>query len=96
MTHLDFINTMYKFGFSIGRKLAPTKEKYIEAFPTHEVFFNACIKVVDGNSVFWWEGDIDISREFAMLKEVAKYIKHDLILCDELEKDILPITVEET
>lgn len=70
-------------GFIPGRLIAASKSSYRSKFPDNEVYFNANIFVLGEGKI--WHGDLDITRDFDTLKEIASLLDEDLFILREMD-----------
>lgn len=70
-------------GFIPGRLIAASKSSYRSKFPDNEVYFNANIFVLGEGKI--WYGDLDITRDYKTLEEIASLLKKDLFILSEMD-----------
>src|SRR5579885_2457053 len=70
-------------GFS-GMLIAYSKSTYLRKFPTHVVYFNGCIFIIENEQPvqIWW-GDLDISDKFEAIRELARALQKDIYVAPE-------------
>lgn len=68
-------------GFFPGRLIAGSKSFYRSSFPDHEVYFNANIFILGEGKI--WYGDLDITKDYETLKEIASLLMVDLFVLTE-------------
>lgn len=80
----DHITSLfYTRGFAPGRLLSQSKSGYRRRYPDNKVVFNANI-VIEGEGKVWF-GDLDITRDESLLKEIAKELDKDLCILSEMD-----------
>ena len=72
-----------KKGFMPGRLISGSKSWYRSQFPDNEVYFNANI-FIPGEGKIWY-GDLDITRDYETLEEIASLLKEDLFILSEMD-----------
>jgi hypothetical protein len=70
-------------GLISGRMISSSKSSYIEKFPENEVYFNANIFVLGEGKV--WYGDLDLTKDGDILKNIASSSGKDLYVLRELD-----------
>jgi hypothetical protein len=73
----------YEKGFIPGRLISASKSFYRSKFPDNEVYFNANIFVLGEGKI--WYGDIDVTIDIKILKEIASSIGKDLFILWEMD-----------
>jgi len=68
---------------TIGRVLSMSKTSYQDKYPGNHVLFNANIFVLGEGKV--WYGDIDITRDFDALHNIAVQIGKTLFILREMD-----------
>lgn len=69
-------------GYINGRTISWSKSAYRDEHPNNVAVFNACIVSKDGQS---WFGDLDLTLDGNVLKEVATSIDDTLYILNEAE-----------
>lgn len=80
---VDYSKVFEHFKLSMGRMISSSKSGYRERYPDNLVIFNANIITEKGGKV--WYGDLDITRDFDVLKEIADELQEDLYILRELD-----------
>ena len=70
-------------GLTLGRMIFGSKSGYWERHPDNLVVFNANVVTKRGGKV--WYGDLDVTREFEKLKDVADALGEDLYVLREMD-----------
>ena len=72
-----------KHGFHLGRMISASKSGYCERYPDNLVVFNANVVTEKADKV--WYGDLDVTRDFEKLKDVANELNEDLYVVREMD-----------
>ena len=64
-----------------GRLLSASKSMYLEKFPSHKTFFNACL--FDSSFTQLWFGDIDFDADSESLQLLSNYINEVIFITRE-------------
>ena len=73
----------FEKGLVPGRLISGSKSFYRSQFPDNEVYFNANIFVLGEGKI--WYGDIDVTMDIQILKEIASSIGKDLFILSEMD-----------
>ena len=74
-------NIFEKLGHA-GRMIYGSKSRYCFQYPTHEIYFNANI-IINGKKEWW--GDIDLTIDRPILKEIATDLQQSLFILSEMD-----------
>ena len=79
--NFDFYEIFENHGLYSGRMLSGSKSGYFSQHPKNTVVFNGNVVVENGGKI--WYGDLDVTKEFDTLKEIADEIGQDLYILRE-------------
>jgi hypothetical protein len=79
----NYAEVFDKNHLQIGRMLSGSKSGYRDKYPDNLVVFNANIVLHEIGKI--WYGDIDVTRDFENLKNIADELKCDLYIIREMD-----------
>lgn len=70
-----------KNNYHQGRMISGSKSGYCKRYPDNEVYFNGNIVIKELGKIWW--GDIDVTKDFNTLTNIANEIGQDLYILYE-------------
>jgi len=79
----DIVTIFRDEGFPIGRMISGSKMGYYDKYPENKIYFNANIIIKSKGKV--WYGDLDVTRSFDSLKNIADKIGENIYILSEMD-----------
>lgn len=83
---LEYIESFSKKEYYVDRMISHSKSRYRKKYPFNKVYFNANIFILKNDKPLKiWHGDIDLSLEGDIIKEISKNLGEKLFIVSEMD-----------